>query len=376
MSVTKYFAAMLATAALLPFGSLAVAAERWYDERQVARGAELFAQNCVSCHGAAGEGSPDWKTPDAKGVYPPPPVNGKGHAWHHDLALLRGTVKNGGKPVGGVMPAFGDKLTDDEVDAVIAYVQSLWPEDIYRKWAGRGEPQAVAPLQPQSLSDQLQPGNRRITRLLEQRLGQPVPPAVESPVKGIYQTRLGANIGYLTEDGRYIFMGQLIDLQTGANLTETAKRSAVRDILATVAMKDKVIYPASGDEKAVLTVFTDTTCPYCRKLHQEVPELNKAGISVHYLPFPRGGSAGPGYESLKQVWCARDRQQAMNIAKQLSEGELPSADCDEASMVDRGYDLGNRVGVTGTPALFKSDGRKIEGYVPYQRLIPMVLGKS
>ncbi len=352
------------------------AAERWYSEQQVKKGADLFAQNCASCHGAKGEGTKNWKTPDDNGVYPPPPINGKGHAWHHDLALLRGTVKNGGKPVGGTMPAFGDRLSKEDIDAVIAYVQSLWPEEIYQRWASRGEPRADAPDQPQSLSAQLQPGKRAVTRLLEQRLGQPVPPAVETPVKGIYQTRLGANIGYLTEDGRYIFMGQLVDLKTGANLTETAKRAAVTDKLAEVAQKDKVIYPASGEEKAVLTVFTDTTCPYCRKLHKEVPELNKAGISVHYLPFPRGGAAGPGYTSLKQVWCAQDRRKAMSIAKQQMAGDLPDPDCAAAAMVDRGYRLGNEVGVTGTPALFKSNGQKIEGYVPYQQLIPMVLGNS
>ena len=374
-AITKY-AALGALLASLMTALPATAAERWYTEDQVARGADLFARNCASCHGSKGEGDKNWKTPDAKGVYPPPPINGNGHAWHHDLALLRGTVKNGGKPVGGVMPAFGDKLSDEEVDAVLAWVQSQWPEEIYRKWASRGATAAVAPLQPRPLTDQLQPGNRKVTQLLEKRLGQPVPPATETPVKGIYQTRLGANIGYLTGDGRYIFMGQLIDLQTGANLTETARRVAVRDRLATVSMKDKVIYPAVGDEKAVLTIFTDTTCPYCRKLHKEVPELNKAGISVHYLPFPRGGSAGPGYESLKQVWCADDRQRAMSIAKQQIEGDLPSPDCAAAQMVDRGYELGNEVGVTGTPALFKSNGRKIEGYVPYQRLIPMVLDNS
>jgi len=376
MSGLKRLAALAALSTTLMLALPAQAAERWYDQKQVTWGADLFAQNCASCHGAKGEGTKNWKTPDAKGVYPPPPINGTGHAWHHDLALLRGTVKNGGKPVGGVMPAFGEKLSDEEVDAVLAYVQSQWPDQIYNTWASRGEPKAEAPSQPQSLASSLQAGNRKVTRLLEQRLGQPVPPAVETPVDGIYQTRLGANVGYLTEDGRYIFMGQLIDLKTGANLTENAKREAVRQRLGEIDDSDKVIYPAAGEEKAVLTIFTDTTCPYCRKLHKEVPQLNQAGITIKYLPFPRGGASGPGYTSLKQVWCARDRQTAMSIAKENMEGELPGPDCAAAAMVDRGYQLGNEVGVTGTPALFKSNGQKIEGYVPYQTLIPMVLGNS
>ncbi len=376
MSRMKPLAAFAAVSATLLLALPVQAAERWYDQQQVARGADLFAQNCASCHGAKGEGMKNWKTPDANGVYPPPPINGTGHAWHHDLALLRGTVKKGGKPVGGVMPPFGDKFSDEDVDAVIAYVQSQWPDRIYDAWASRAKPKAKAPSRPQSLNSSPQSGKRKRTRLLEQRIGQAVPPAVESPVKGIYQTRVGANVGYLSGDGRYIFMGQLIDLKTGANLTENAQRKAVKTRLARVPDSDKVIYPAKGGEKAVLTVFTDTSCPYCRKLHKEVPKLNEAGISVKYLPYPRGGASGPGYTSLKQVWCATDRQKAMSIAKQNMEGELPSPDCEAAAMVDRGYQLGNEVGVTGTPALFKSNGQKIEGYVPYQTLIPMILNDS
>lgn len=67
------------------------------------------------------------------------------------------------------------------------------------------------------------------------------------------------------------------------------------------------VFPATGEEKAVLNVFTDSSCPYCKKLHEEVSKLQEAGISVHYIPYPRGGSRGPGYQELKQVWCAKDK---------------------------------------------------------------------
>ncbi len=216
----------------------------------------------------------------------------------------------------------------------------------------------------------------KITQLLSSRLGgvevsQPKP----TPIPGIYQTTFGGKVAYLTEDGRYAFVGDLIDLQAQVNLSEQARRGLVKKAIGEVPLKDMAIYPARGEKKAVLNVFTDTSCPYCKKLHEEVPDLQKAGIEVRYLPYPRGSSRGPGYQSLKQVWCADDKARAMNIAKGMESGSLPAGDCAEASMVDKGYELGNRVGVEGTPALFTESGKKISGYVPSQQLIPMLLGQ-
>ena len=165
----------------------------------------------------------------------------------------------------------------------------------------------------------------------------------------------------------------MIDLLEGANLTDIARQSSAIDEINKVSIDDMTVFPAVGDEKAVLTVFTDTSCPYCKKLHREVSNLQQAGISVHYLPYPRGGSQGPGYQTMRQVWCATDRAKAMSIAKDLDLGSLPSGDCEAARLVDEGYDLGNRVGVTGTPSLFKSNGENIQGYVPYPELIKRVL---
>ncbi len=149
-----------------------------------------------------------------------------------------------------------------------------------------------------------------------------------------------------------------------------------RKAIDAVPLKDKAVYPAEGKTRTVLNVFTDTSCPYCKKLHQEVPQLQKAGIEVRYLPYPRGSSRGPGYQSLKQVWCADDKARAMNIAKGIESGSLPAGDCAEGAMVDKGYDLGNQLGVDGTPALFTENGQKISGYVPAQQLIPMLLGQK
>ncbi len=358
---------------LLP--SILQAESRWYDQSAVDKGSALFKQNCASCHGENAEATPDWKKTDSNGKYPPPPLNGSAHTWHHSKELLKKTIREGGVKLGGVMPAFEDKLSDQDLDAVIAFFQSRWPDDIYQKWAGRYLASDIPPIGPSaSQPANTQPAENKMTNLLRLRLGnKPVSDPVKTPVDGIYATQFGGQYGYLTQNGRYVFVGELIDLKTGENLTGLAKGKTAIVELNKVALENKVIFPAKGEEKAVLNVFTDTSCPYCKKLHAEVGKLQDAGISVHYLPYPRGGQQGPGYQALKQVWCAEDKPKAMNIAKGLELGDLPAGDCEKSKFVDQGHALGIKVGVNGTPSLFKSNGENIQGYVPYQELIPRVL---
>jgi thiol:disulfide interchange protein DsbC len=219
--------------------------------------------------------------------------------------------------------------------------------------------------------------NPQITELLKSRLGNiDVGTPVATPVEGLYQTQFGNKFAYLTGDGRYVLIGDMIDLESQSNLTEVARRGIAQDALKTMPVSELAVFPAVAETKAVLNVFTDTSCPYCKKLHEEVPQLQKAGIEVRYFPFPRGGKRGPGYQDLKQVWCSEDRAKAMDIAKEITSGQLSDGNCAEATLVDKGYDLGNEVGVTGTPALFTSSGRKFDGYVPYKQLIPMLLSGS
>lgn len=357
----------------------AISAEhRGFSQPEIDTGAKLFIQNCAACHGLKAEGTTEWKKPDANGKYPPPPLNGSAHAWHHPLNVLKQTIRDGGSKTGGTMPGFADQFTESELDTLIAYFQSMWPEKIYANWASRNkasqQPAAVPQISASQQSSEV--ASVEMTRLLQSRLGGKngeISIPVETPVNDIYMTRFGSNYGYITGDGRYLIVGNMIDLLEGANLTDIARQSSAIDEINKVSIDDMTVFPAVGDEKAVLTVFTDTSCPYCKKLHREVSNLQQAGISVHYLPYPRGGSQGPGYQTMRQVWCATDRAKAMSIAKDLDLGSLPSGDCEAARLVDEGYDLGNRVGVTGTPSLFKSNGENIQGYVPYPELIKRVL---
>ncbi|MEN8175497.1 MAG: cytochrome c [Pseudomonadota bacterium] len=111
--------------------------QRWYTREQVTAGARHYQENCASCHKENAEGTADWKTRDSSGKLPPPPLNGTGHAWHHPLAILRTVVKKGGIPVGGTMPAFGEQLDEEQIDAILAWVQSHWSDEIYALWRER-----------------------------------------------------------------------------------------------------------------------------------------------------------------------------------------------------------------------------------------------
>ena len=107
---------------------------RWYSQSQVDQGRILYKQYCAACHGTEAEATPNWKTSDDNGNFPPPPLNGTAHAWHHPIEILAGTIEEGGVPLGGTMPAFGKALNDDQKLAIIASFQHYWSEPIYEKW--------------------------------------------------------------------------------------------------------------------------------------------------------------------------------------------------------------------------------------------------
>src|SRR5690606_17682007 len=155
--------------------------------------------------------------------------------------------------------------------------------------------------------------------------------------------------------------GYLYQIKDGAvsNLTEQAEAAAVAKQINELPRNEMVMF-APKQPKTHITVFTDTDCGYCQKLHSEVAELNRRGVEVRYLAFPRGGIGSAGYRTLVNVWCAKDRQEAMTRAK--SRLSVPVAECQDP--VREQYALGQRIGIEGTPAIILANGQLIPGYQP------------
>ncbi len=107
---------------------------RWYSAEQVEAGGPLYQTYCAACHAADGSATAEWRTPGMDGNYPPPPLNGTAHTWHHPIELLDYTIVNGGVEYGGVMPGFGEILNEDDRSAIIAWFQNLWSDEIYGRW--------------------------------------------------------------------------------------------------------------------------------------------------------------------------------------------------------------------------------------------------
>lgn len=185
----------------------------------------------------------------------------------------------------------------------------------------------------------------------------------ETPIEGILMVQIGGDIIYASADGRYMIQGRVIDMETREDLTEGAKSGMRRELLASVDTSKQISF-APEDPAFELTVFTDIDCGYCRKLHAQVEEYNEQGIAIKYMAFPRAGIGSRSYEKFVSVWCADDQQAAMTQAKGGADPD--PAQCDNP--IAEQYQLGQELGVTGTPALLTPEGQLIPGYVPPEQL--------
>lgn len=185
-----------------------------------------------------------------------------------------------------------------------------------------------------------------------------------SPIQGWYTIQKGSIVAYISDDGRYLLQGDLIDLDEQVNLSETARNDARRELMAGLS-DDDVITFSPEEVRYTVSVFTDVECTYCRRLHSQIEEYLAKGIEVHYLLYPRNGPASRAWGTSEQVWCSRDRNNALTMAK--LDREFETSKCD-ASIVQRHYAMGRDVGLSGTPAIVLEDGTLISGYLPPDQL--------
>ncbi len=180
-----------------------------------------------------------------------------------------------------------------------------------------------------------------------------------SPAEGMLQARWGSNFAYVTPDGGHVIYGDMLDLRTGEEITE-ASRKAMR--LAALSRLDEVIEFLPEKKAAqIITVFTDIDCGYCRKMHAEIASYHAEGIGVRYVFYPRSGPGTESFRKAEAVWCSADRKKALTDAKA---GAPMKGDSSCANPVLTEYQLGQEVGLRGTPMIILPDGEVINGYVP------------
>jgi thiol:disulfide interchange protein DsbC len=190
-----------------------------------------------------------------------------------------------------------------------------------------------------------------------------------SPIPGIYEFMQGADISYLTADGKYFLDGNLYDMDTRENLTEVLRTRARVAMIGAVPESQMVIF---GPKKPLytITVFTDVDCAYCRQLHSEMAELNRLGVRVRYMFYPRSGPNTDSWKKAEVVWCSPDRNEALTRAKTGAALDM-SKICD-ATPVAREYALGQSIGVRGTPAIVTENGDYINGYMSPRELVQQI----
>jgi thiol:disulfide interchange protein DsbC len=204
---------------------------------------------------------------------------------------------------------------------------------------------------------------------LEAPGGLRVESARESEMPGIIEVQFADGpVVYASEDGSFFVIGDLYAAGPAGyvNLAEKRRDGERREAIAALSTDEMIVFPAEGKTRGRLTVFTDTTCFYCQKLHQEVPELNRRGVEVRYLAYPRAGVGSDGFRQLATAWCAVDQRGTLTRLKQ---GESVKDNVCTGNPVAEHYNLGQDMGVRGTPAIVMESGEMIPGYRPAEDLL-------
>jgi thiol:disulfide interchange protein DsbC len=189
-----------------------------------------------------------------------------------------------------------------------------------------------------------------------------------SPIPGLYEVTMGGLIAYVSSDGKYLLSGNVYDLDTQVNLTATRRNSARAKALAAASESNMIVFgPANA--KMTVTIFTDVDCGFCRKFHGQIADVNKAGVRVRYMFYPRTGPGTESWAKAEQVWCAADRREALTRAKKGD--AFKGKSCGDAAVKSQ-YELGSDLGVEGTPAIFTQNGDYIGGYLTPTELVQAI----
>lgn len=177
----------------------------------------------------------------------------------------------------------------------------------------------------------------------------------KSAISGVSEVVLdsagGSELYYITDDGKFLINGSIIETVSRKNVTEEKKTTIRKDIVSQFGEDQRIdFFPENM--KHHVTVYTDIDCGYCRKLHSEMQQFNDLGIGISYLLYPRSGIDSPSYDKAVTAWCAVDRNKALT---QSQNGILlEPKQCDNP--VKEHYASGLKAGVRGTPNIVTDSG--------------------
>ncbi len=187
-------------------------------------------------------------------------------------------------------------------------------------------------------------------------------------IDGLYELITDGQIYYVDETAEFLIDGNLIQLSTRANLTDARLGGIHMSLIADVGEENMLIYEPEEESTRSITIFTDISCGYCRRLHEELDTLLENGVRVRYLLFPRAGLGSQAHKDLESVWCADNPQEAMTNAK--AGGEIVPVNCDNP--IEQHVSLAEKVGLRGTPLIYTDSGEKVPGYREAGALASMV----
>ncbi len=188
--------------------------------------------------------------------------------------------------------------------------------------------------------------------------------SIEKINNSFFEILIGEQIFYLTSDLNYLLAGNIIELDSGINLTQQKIENFRISVLKTLDKRDTIIYqPKKTDH--IITVFTDVSCPYCKKLHNEIPDLLKNNIEVRYVLFSRNGIDDDAYADMASLWCSEDKKDLLETA---FEGDFIKEEKCENPLT-KNLELAYSLRVNGTPMIFTESGKVIPGYVPYKQIL-------
>ena len=208
---------------------------------------------------------------------------------------------------------------------------------------------------------------RKINQVLP--TGMSVKNIKESQVDGLFIVDIGdLQPIYASKDGNFFLYGEMYSIENGTLLNTTKQEINLnrKALLDSELSEEDFITFAAENEKHVVIVFTDVDCGYCRKFHNEIKDFNDLGITVNYVAFPRSGLDSISYNKIVTAWCSKDPKNTLTKMKQGIDVQLSLC---QDHPVETHFLLGQKIGITGTPAIIKSDGELLPGYLPPEELL-------